>query len=151
MVIQRLQNLWLLLAAIMLIVFLFVPFGYETFVDPTAASASFTPITAVRWYGYTIPGVVAALLCVIGICSFKNLGTQKLWVSLSIVATLAMIIMAVYVLVAGAIDLTPGVVAAKTTWGGGLFLLAGAIVAEFAALAGINADRRLLRSYDRLR
>ena len=76
--------------------------------------------------------------------------TQKLFVILSMLITLAEAVMVVYVIVSGSVDTDP-VVKSTTTWGGGGLMLIGALIVEIMAIRGISHDQNLLRSYNRLR
>lgn len=150
MVIQRIQTLYMILGIGLLVTFLFIPFGYENLVDATGAT-TLAPIKPLRWFGYFIPVCCNVLLLLVAIFMFRRPGLQKGLVLIGAILTLAMIVMVVYVLVAGAIDVNPAVTVTSTVWGGGGLLLAAAFIAEVAAIAGIDRDRRILRSYDRLR
>lgn len=144
------QTLYMILGIGLLVGFLFMPFGYGNIVTPDGNGA-LAPIKALESVGFIIPVSVNIIALLAGIFLFKRASVQKVFVTAGIVLTLALIGMVVYVLVAGLIDVTPGTVVCSITWGGGGLLLVGCLIAEFAALAGINHDQRLLRSYDRLR
>lgn len=150
MVIQRIQTLCLILGIGLMVAFFFVPFGYEKLVDETTGALSLTPLRAIDILGFIIPTAVAILLMALGIFMYRNLPTQKLFVILTILITLAEAVMVVYVIVSGSVDTDP-VVKSTTTWGGGGLMLIAALIAEIMAVRGITHDQNLLKSYNRLR
>ncbi len=142
MVIQRLQNLCLLLALIVMILFLFVPFGYLN-VDGTL-----TALKAAQMPGLLIASIATMILLVVSIMMFRLLTPQRRMVALSIIATCAEIMTVVLLLVTG---VASEVENARTVWGGGGLMLVAALIAEIMAYRAIGRDRKLLSSYDRLR
>jgi len=137
MVIQRIQTLYLLLSAVFMTVFLFVPYGYIA-----GDEGVMTALDGLSGPATVIPAAVAILLSLLAIFLFKAPSSQKLFVILSALVSLAVAALAVYVVVSGS---------DAASWGfGGAFPVL-AIVCDVAALRGIRHDERLLRSYDRLR
>ena len=149
MVIQRIQTLYLLLASIVMTLFLFVPFGYTEFSE--GAVATIDSWRAIDLIGLTVPVCAAVFLMIVAIFLFKSLPTQKLVVIFAMLLTLASIGVVIYFMVAGFMDLNPAVSAVKTDWGWGGILLLCVVVLQIAAIRGINADKKLLSSYDRIR
>ena len=82
--------------------------------------------------------------------AFKALPTQKLFVVLAALISLAEAVMVVYALVERYVSTDP-TVHDSVVWGGGGLLLIAAIILDIAAYRSISRDQRLLRSYDRLR
>ncbi|MDE7411041.1 MAG: DUF4293 domain-containing protein [Paramuribaculum sp.] len=149
MVIQRIQTLFLLIATALLIVFIFVPFGYWNIVD-AGVEMGLSPLRASAQTGLLIPLCVAALLSFVAIFLFKKSALQKGLVVLSIIATLVTVAMVIYLLTAGYVDTDSNIVL-TAQWGCGGLIPVAAIIMEIAAYRGISADQKLLRSYDRLR
>lgn len=149
MVIQRIQSLFLLIAVVLLVIFMFTPFGFWNVTDGLA-DMGLAPLVAVSQQGVMVPVCVAALLSLIAIFLFKKQSVQKLVVALAIVATLASAGMVIYLLTCSYADTNPQVVL-HPQWGGGGLLLVGTLITLVAAYRFISADQRLLRSYDRLR
>lgn len=142
MVIQRIQNLCLLLALIVMILFLFVPFGY------LEADGSLTALKAAQMPGLLIASIATMILLVVSIMMFRMLTPQRRMVALSMIATCAEIVTVVLLLVS---DVATELENARTVWGGGGLMLVAALIAEAVAYRAIGRDRKLLSSYDRLR
>lgn len=150
MVIQRVQTLYLILSIIFMAAFFFLPFGYIKVVDGATAEQVLQPLTGLTGLGFIIPTSVAIFFALLAIFLFKALSTQKLFVLLSALVSLAEAIMVVYVLVSK--YYSTDVMATDTPiWGGGGLLIIGAVILDVAAYRGISRDQRLLRSYSRLR
>lgn len=149
--IQRIQTLCLLLAVVLLVVFSFVPFGFCQAVDVATGVAEVESLMATGFIGVILPLAAAVILGVVAICSFKKLALQKSLTIFAALFTLVTIGVVIYVLVSGFMDTNPEVTIVKLSWGGGGLLLVAALIAFLAAIRGISADQRLLRSYDRLR
>ena len=150
MVINRIQTLFLILAAAVMVVFFFVPFGYEVTTDQLTGASALNPLRAVDIAGLVVPTAVSIGLLVVAIFLFKKLSVQKLITVLAGVAVGVCIISVIYILVAGMSDTNPDV-ALSTTWGGGGIMLIAALAAIIAAYRGMSHDQRLLSSADRLR
>lgn len=150
MVIQRIQTLYLILGIALMTVFFFLPFGYEKLIDLATGQFTLDPMKAIDRVGFIIPTAASILLMILAVFSFKKLPTQKLFVILSALITLAEAIMVVYWITAGAVDTNPEYTVINT-WGGGGILLLGALLVQFMAIRGISHDQKILRSYDRLR
>lgn len=133
--IQRIQTVWLLVAIVLLVAFFFVPFGYSLLADESAGLMAFE-----SFYVY-IPVLISGLLSLIAIFLYRKLDLQK---SVVIVAM-------VFALVAASAGLVSVLCADGASLGWGLLLPLLAAVAQIAAVRGVAADQRLLRSYDRLR
>lgn len=148
--IQRVQTLFLLLGIALTIAFLFIPFGYAPTVDAATGQNVLASLKAVDFAGLLVPSLVAVVLMVAGIFTFKNYSVQKLMVLLSAVALIATIGVVIYAIVSPYVDTNPDVTIA-TVWGGGGLFVVAALIAVFAAYHFINKDQRLIRSYDRIR
>ena len=150
MVIQRVQTLYLFLSAVFMAAFFFVPFGYIAVDDPLQDEGVLAPLTGLTSVATIIPTSVAIFFSLLAIFLFKALPTQKLFVVLSGLVSLAEVVMVIYILVTR-YTVTDPLAAETTVWGGGGLFLVGAIILNIAAYRGISHDQRLLRSYDRLR
>lgn len=146
MVIQRWQSVWLLISAICVALFCFLPMAYLSFEGPEIMqedSVSF--ISPSDNWVVMIVGLLAALLLVLAIFSFKDTKRQKL---MTVVATVLIVVSA-----ACAYLMTSGVKAdgANVEWLGSILLLPGAVVFALLAYRGIRHDEKLLKAADRLR
>ncbi len=150
MVIQRVQTLYLLLSIAFMTAFFFLPFGFIKEVDGATAAQALQPLTGLSGLGFIIPTSVAIFLSLLAIFLYKALPTQKLFVCLSALISLAEAIMVVYVLVSKYNSIIP-TVTDTPVWGGGGLLLLAAFLLDIFAYSAISRDQRLLRSYDRLR
>lgn len=127
----------LLIAAILVAVFCFTPFGM-TATEPTS------PIYVHEALVLLVLNILVATLLVITIFMYKNLKKQKRMTILSVVLLCVSAVTSLFVL-SNAYD------GAKPVLLGGVGLLV--LAAGFALLAwrGMNRDHKLLRSADRLR
>ena len=150
MVIQRVQTLYLLLSIAFMTAFFFLPFGYIKEVDGATAAQALQPLTGLSGLGFIIPTSVCIFLTLMAIFLFKALPTQKLFVVLAALISLAEAVMVVYALVERYVSTDP-TVHDSVVWGGGGLLLIAAIILDIAAYRSISRDQRLLRSYYRLR
>ena len=131
MVINRLQTLYLMLAMLLTVLFLFFPYGY---LGPDE-------LTGISQAAVLVPCCVAV---------FKNLPLQKSFVAISALIVLAEVIMVIYLLTdTYAVAGSP--VEVKPRWGFSGLLLIAALISLYGAYRNISADQKLLRSYDRLR
>lgn len=151
MVIQRFQTLFLLLATILVIVFMFTPFGYSVLYSSEGDTTFVQDWTSCDFIGLLIPSIIAAILYLVAIFLYKNMPLQKTMVVLAVIMTLVAIGVTIYLLAAGFLDITVGDTIYNTRWGGGGLLLVAALLAGFAAISRISADQRILRNVDRLR
>lgn len=140
MVIQRLQTLYLILAIICTIFFMFIPYGYINVQDELnqGIGISAVPLDAVHCLGLIILSVLSIVSMVVSILLFKNLTLQKRIVDLSAFLLIASIAVVVYAIV-GKSD-------AEFGWGGILPVVS--FVLLVGAHRGISSDQRLLRSYE---
>lgn len=150
MVIQRVQTLYLVLSIALMTAFFFLPFGYMKVVDGATAAQALQPLTGLSGLGFIIPTSVAILFAFLAIFLFKALPTQKLFVALSAIVSLAEIVMVIYVLVSKYYSTDP-TATDTVVWGGGGLLLVGAVIVDIAAYRSITRDQHLLSSYNRLR
>ncbi|MEZ3598845.1 MAG: DUF4293 domain-containing protein [Paramuribaculum sp.] len=151
MVINRIQTLFLLAAVVMMVIFLFVPFGHDVITDLSHREmVAYEPVSAIDVVGLVVPSAVAVVLLLVAVFLFKKLPLQKLITLLAGIAVGVCIITVIYILVSGATDTTPGV-AVHTTWGGGGIILLAVLAAVIAAYRAMTHDQKLLSSADRLR
>lgn len=146
MVIQRWQTVWLLIAAILMAVFCFVPMALVTGVTTGADSASVTPLMPADMPVLLAVAILTALLLAVTIFLFKDTRRQR---TLTLMCMLLIAATAVTeALVIFNWDTTSG---DSVSWMGSVFLLVGAFVFAFLAYRGIRHDENLLRAADRLR
>lgn len=150
MVIQRFQTLFLLVAALLMAAFIFMPFGYSVITEGSTERIV-EDWTAYQYLGLVIPAGVCALLLLVDIFLFKQMTLQKTLAWVGMALTLACIGVTVYILSSGMTDITPGVEIINTRWGGGGLLLVAAALSIGLAISRISADQRILRNADRLR
>lgn len=148
--IQRIQTLFLLNAIGFAIAFLFVPFGYMPVIDEVSGASVLQSMKAVDCIGAVIPTVIAVILMLVSIFSFKNYSLQKLMAVLSAVAVFVAIAAVVYVIVSPYVCCDSDMSIA-TEWGGGVLLAVASLLADFSAYHYICKDERLIKSYDRIR
>lgn len=153
--IQRIQSIWLLLAAITLICMLFVPLlsknvnntEYHLYTnglrmvltDHGGNTSSITPIGAV------VLDLSSVILCMAAIFQYKNRSRQKQIIVITIV-----LIIAAAAFCAFNAQLLPGGINGVSL-NIGTFLPPLAILFCLLAIRGIRNDEQLLRSADRLR
>lgn len=141
MVIQRWQNLLLLIAVVLMCVFCATPYAEFGAVD---ASASVTPVYVADAPVFLILNVVIAVLLIIALFLFRNLKRQMTVTLISIVLLCASLLTCGFMLYNAMPD-------AHVIVFGGVILPVLALVCAVAALRFMRKDRNLLRSYDRLR
>lgn len=147
--IQRIQSIWFLLAAITILCLLFVPImgvvssaGYHTLygsgLKTTGAEGSATNIPLL------ISTVFAGLISLVNIFNFRNRKLQIRIALLNIILILALSVWFFQIVngINGAtqLDLEPGI-----------YLSLVAIIFTLLAIRGIKKDEKLIRSADRLR
>lgn len=142
MVIQRIQSVYLLLAALLLGALCFiVPVGTVQYADPAMTHAVY-----LKDYPALLPlALVTAVLLIIDIFLYKNLRRQMLWAGVCVVLMVALACIGAFVLVAR----MPADV--SVTWIGPAMMLAAAIILALLARGGMKADERVLKSYDHIR
>lgn len=142
MQIQRIQSVFLLLAFALMVVFIFVPFGFLTLTE--GATQVLVDLKAVSMVGVLLPAGIGAVLYLLDIFLFNNLKLQKTVLIFAIMMT---------VVTAGIVCYVNFDHATQGTlhWGGGGLLLVAVLIAAFMANGAIRRDEKLLRSYDRLR
>lgn len=138
MVIQRWQSVFLLLAAVFIVVFTFTP------VATLAGAADLKPKHFPVWM---VLNLLIAVLLFIAIFMYKSLAQQRR------VTLVSMVLLAASALTGGFTLYGPQAPegSVELVWAGGIILLIGALAFALAAYRGINADHRKLASYDRLR
>ena len=140
MVIQRLQSLWLLFAAVLMGLFCFMPMFLV--IDNAHVHNFITPADMPVFM--VVCGVVALLLF-IAIFLYKNTRRQKM------VTIVSMFLIVACCVTEGCIYMGWGSIDAGLQWQGSVFLLLGALVFSIMAYRGIRKDESLLRAADRLR
>ena len=133
MVIQRIQSLWLLISAILMVLFAFTPFGSVG--DASLCSCEVPALIVIA--------LATAALTVVDIFLFKNLNLQIRVAQMCIllaIASIATALISVYVTFEG-----------TANWTGGMILPVVSLILYFRAIKGMKHDRSLLHSSDRLR
>lgn len=144
MQIQRIQTVYIFLAMIAMVIFVFVPYGTVTNVagDPVVSE----PLLTITEYGLLIPAAAAGLLLLIDIFLFRNLGLQRNVLTISLLLTLCCIAVVCFTLFKEA--KAEGIEAMFSVWD---ILLLIAVAFEIMGLSAIASDVKLLNSYNRLR
>jgi len=154
--IQRVQSIWLLLAAIILILMLFFPIAtksvgaetselYTNGLLKTVVGKSDTVLTMNTFLPLLVTNIAVAIMCLANIFNFKNRSLQKR----IIIFTIAAIGGFAFWCSVYANQLPGGVEGAS--FGFGAYMPALAILFCVLAIFGINKDERLIRSAERLR
>lgn len=140
MVIQRWQSVWLLCAALLMVIFCFTPvFLIEA---PTPEHQFITPCEMPI---FLVVNILTALLLLVAIFLYRNTARQK-----SVIVIAAFLIVACNI-AEWCMYLGWGTVAEPLRWQGGVFLQLGALLFSILALRCIRHDEKLLRAADRLR
>ncbi|MDE5661295.1 MAG: DUF4293 family protein [Muribaculaceae bacterium] len=138
MVIQRWQNLLLLIAVVLMCVFCSTPYAIDRAAEtPAEVYVSDAPV-------FLVINLVIAALLVIAIFLFRDLRRQMTVTLITIVLVCASIVTCGFIMYAYMPD-------AELIWTGGVLLLIASLVCAGAAYRFMSKDRALLRSYDRLR
>lgn len=151
--IQRIQSIWLLLAAITVSCLLFIPMVtatignteyhvlasglYQKIGDQSNLIKSSTPLL--------ISVIATALICVVNIFNFRNRNRQKLIARIS-----SLLIVALSFLSSQASKNIPGGLE-SANYKVGMFLPVIAVLFCILAIRGINNDEKLVKAADRLR
>jgi len=154
--IQRVQSIWLLLAAIVLTIMLFfpiltkdfngtyIPFYTGSYIESWDAG-EFIAMRAESNYPLLITNIAIAIMCLANIFNFKKRSLQKR----IIIFTIAAIGGFAFWCSVFAKQLPGGIEGA--TFGIGAYMPALAILFCVLAIFGINKDERMIRSAERLR
>lgn len=144
MQIQRIQTVYIFLALVAMIIFIFVPYGAVTHVGDNPVSCE--SLMTYSEFGILIPAAAAAILLFIDIFLYRNLALQRKVLNICLLLTLCCIAVTCFTLFKEA-D-AQGLEAMFTWWD---VLLPVAVIFEILGLSGIIHDIKLLKSYDRLR
>lgn len=139
MQIQRIQTLYLLVAAVLVGIFCLTPFAH-TLADDGSVSHVFVQDTPVL----LVVNICIAVLLFLNIFMYKNLRRQMT------VTLVSMLLLAGSAVACGMV-VTVGMPDAGLLWTGGIVLLLVALVMVLFAYRGMSRDRRKLASLDRLR
>lgn len=137
MVIQRIQTLMLLIAAIMTALFCLLPYGTCAGIENPEIFIKDTPALLAL-------NIAIAALLVINIFMYKNLRQQMRMLILTLILICASAATSLFVLSHAYDNAEPILL-------GGVSLLVLALLAGLLAYRGMRHDRNLLRSADRLR
>lgn len=142
MMIQRLQSVWLLIAAILVSVFCFVPMAIvPSDMDPGSA----TFLAPKDMPVFLVVNILVALLLFMAIFLYKNTKRQKT------VTLVSMVLLAVLMATESFVLFGWHSQGDSVEWLGSIFLLVGALIFALLAYRGISHDEKLLKSADRLR
>lgn len=146
MVLQRIQSVWLLVAAVCTLLFCFLPVASLSMTALDATSDSATLIQLSDNWALLAVGIVTALLVIVNIFSFKDTRKQKRMTIIGIILMAVLGCCAAFMVynVSSCIN-------AEIEWLGSMLLLLGAIIFSILAYRGIVHDEKLLRAADRLR
>lgn len=139
---QRLQSLYIFLAAVAMFIFCFAPCGQT--VIPEGVMRDPVLIYPGDFFGIFIPAVLAGFILVVSLFLFKSLHTQYQLVLVSLLFTVCTAGLVTFTLFKG----FQGDDSVFTVWD---VTLIAALVLEVAAMGRIRHDRKLLASYNRLR
>lgn len=142
MQIQRIQSVYIFLAAIAMAIFLAVPYGEIVHLEGGITESLYT----MTEYGILIPVGAIILLLLVDLVLFRNLQLQRTVTLTCLMLTLAVVAVVCFALYKQAS--AEGLDAHFSVWD---ILLPIAVILEILAVSGINHDIKLLRSYDRLR
>jgi glucan phosphoethanolaminetransferase (alkaline phosphatase superfamily) len=155
--IQRIQTIWFFLAALTLVLMLFLPIvnkeangisfpllytvGFASIWD----SGEFMSIIIKPIYPLLITNIVVAIMCLINIFNYKKRSFQKRFAIVSIILIIGFAFWcSIYA------QKVPGGIEGAS-FGVGAYLPAIAILFIVLAIFGINKDEKLIRSAERLR
>ncbi|MCX2493913.1 DUF4293 domain-containing protein [Pedobacter sp. PF22-3] len=154
--IQRIQSIWLFLAALTLVLMLFLPIATKT-VDGSEANVytnglhhylegkTGKTLNVEFFLPLLITNIAVALICFINIFNYKKRSFQKRFA----IVTIILIVGFAFWCSIYAKELPGGIAGAN--FGFGAYLPALAILFVVLAIFGINKDERLIRSAERLR
>ncbi len=145
MQIQRIQTLYLLLSAIVMIVFCFLPFGsLQLNVDEgDMMQTAYYELTPLTFIPVLIPAATGALLLLIDMFLYNNFARQKTVLIFAMMMILVTIGLVIYICCDHA---TQGTL----HWGLSGLLLVVSLVLAVSAMTRIRHDEHLLRSSNRL-
>lgn len=131
MQIQRIQSIFLLLSAIFMCLFLFIPFSF--------AGHSALSIRPTDFYYMLIPAATSALLFFIDIFLYNNFRFQKIVLLIAVMLTVVSLALTIYC--NAEVD---------GTLKGGICMPIVAIISAFIAMKRIRHDEQLIRASNRL-
>lgn len=137
--IQRIQSVWLLLAALSMAGLFYLPYYHAT-VNATPQS-----ITILKDYIGIILTAISIVLSLITLFRFKNRKAQKSMTWLNILVAVGLLAWLL------AVQVRPYANDPAAAYRIGAFLPVITLVFLFLALSGIRKDEKLLKSLDRLR
>ena len=154
--IQRIQSIWFFLAALTLILMLFLPIAskeiagtesavYSSGLFQIIAEKAGSPFKILSFLPLLITNIAIAIICFVNIFNFRKRSFQKRFAIVSIILIIGFAFWcSVY-----AQKLPGGIEGAS--FGVGAYLPALAILFVVLGIFGINKDERLIRSAERLR
>lgn len=142
---QRLQSLYIFLAAVAMFIFCFAPFGQILVPEGQPAPAEvLVKVDPSEFFGIYLSSVLSGIVLLISLFLFKALKFQHRIVLIGTLFTICTIGLTCFTLFKG----LRGFDATFTVWD---VTLIAAAVFEIAALGRIRHDQKLLASYNRLR
>ncbi len=141
MVIQRWQSVLLLVAAVAMALFTFLPFAT---VESLASAQSAITVAPCDFAVYFVLNITISLLLFIAIFLYKNIRRQMTVTLLSLMLIAVSAVTGLFIVFGHLKD-------ASLVLGGGVLLLIVALVAALWGYRRIKADHKLLTSMDRIR
>ena len=139
MVIQRIQSVFLLLAAILIALAAFI---FPVFYIPAPeGNLGVLPVSCLPLF---ILLMMIVVLTLVDIFLFKNLSRQIMVCRVTVVLTVICALLQAYTAKYGEVGCVPNI------WGP-MIMYVSSLILMMLAIRGMNADRKLLRSYDRLK
>lgn len=135
--IQRIQSIYLLLAAVAAVVFLFVPFGQMNYNGTIVVMKAMLVI----WFNVVCGAI--AVVSLLSIFLFNKRKLQLKTISLAILLSFALIGLSVYAIVIHQKD--------DYHFGPAVIIPVFVLIFTFLAYKGVKHDEELVRSMDRLR
>ncbi len=144
MQIQRIQTVYIFLAFVAMVIFIFVPYGQVVAVDGEAVTGE--TLLVMKEWGILIPVAVAAVLLLVDIFLYRDLKLQRKTLVISLMLTLAVIATVCFALYKQGDS--EAINAHFSPWD---IMLPFAALMEIMGVKAINSDIKLLNSYNRLR
>ncbi len=144
MQIQRIQTVYIFLAVVAMAIFIFMPYGEVDSNDNQLAVTQ--ELYTISEYGILIPAAAAAILLLVDIFMYNNIGLQRTVLIIGLLLTLCCIAVVCFTLFNQA--KSEGLAANFAVWD---ILLPLAALLELMAVSAINKDIKRLKSYDRIR
>lgn len=144
MQIQRIQTVYIFLALVAMVIFIFVPYGQVVAIDGETVTGE--TLLVLKEWGILIPVAAAAILLLVDIFLYRDLKLQRKTLVISLMLTLAVTATVCFALYKQ--GGSENIDAHFSAWD---IMLPFAVLMEIMGVKGINSDIKLLNSYNRLR